>query len=125
MLPSWSFLAFVSERFQGIHDARSGFSRVDDVIQIPIGCRYVWIRRFFPVLAGQLHPQIVRIFGSCQFPPVNDVDGTFRPHDCYLNIRPGKINITADMLGIHHHISAAIRFTGYHTDLGTVASEYA
>src|SRR5262249_48762963 len=70
------------------------------------------------ILGGALGAQVLRVVGSGQLAPVQDVDRALGTHHRDLRGGPGQVDVTAEVLGAHDVIGAALGLAGDHGDLG-------
>src|SRR5262249_15843460 len=70
------------------------------------------------VLGGFLPAQLVGVAGGGELAAVEDVDGAGGAHDGDLGGGPGEVEVTAEVLGAHDVVGAAVGLAGDDGDLG-------
>ena len=82
-------IPFIGEHLQGVYQARAGLSRLDDIVNIPTGSRYIWVRKFLAVFRYQLFFTLYRVFSFSQLFAENNLNSPIWTHDGQFRTRPG------------------------------------
>ena len=102
------FCLFAFEHLQGSDQPVARIPREDDIVDVaPLG-RQEGVGKGAAVV---LHPFVQRglgIFGRLNLPSVDDLGCALGTHDCDFRRGPGIVDITVNVLGIHHQVSASV-----------------
>ena len=118
VLPGRVCITLVGDHLECVYQARTGFTRFDDIIDETPGCSDVRIGKVRPVFGNQFCPAVFHILRFGEFFAEDDVDRPFRTHHGDLCGGPGKIDITTYMFAAHHVIGTTVSFAGHDGQLG-------
>lgn len=110
-------VALGDERFQGVGNVPAGLGRLDEIVDQPLARGDIGVVESLAVLADQLLPPLLYIGGLFEFAAEDDLDGGLRAHDGDLGGRPRHDAISAEVLGAHRDVAAAVGLTEDHGDL--------
>src|SRR5260221_13588384 len=89
---------------------RPSLERFDHVVYISSRSCDIGIGKFLTIFIDLLGKSFFRIGCLLYFLLENDLGSAMRTHDGYFCRRPGKIEIPADMFGIHDVVGPAVCF---------------
>src|SRR5690625_104235 len=118
MLPGRVRVPLVLEHIEGVDQARPRLARVDDIIYISSCRRYVGVRELLAVLCLELRGQCLGVIRCCDLSAEEDLDRALRAHHRDLGGRPGEVDITPYVLGVHDVVCAPVCLPGDQGDSG-------
>src|SRR5258708_5622184 len=120
VLLRWQALPLVTQAAERLDYRRAGLCWSDHRVEVSAFCCYIRIGQGIFVFGRARRPdrRLIAFTRGGQFTPVQDIDRALSPHDGDLRRRPRDVDVTAEVLGAHAVVRAAVGLPGGPSDLG-------
>lgn len=105
-------LPFVGKHLETSNQPQTGYRRINHFIHISQFRRPVRIGKLPAIIILKFFPFFFGVSGLIYILTEKNIHSSIRSHHSYFGSRKSKIDISADMLGAHHIISATVCFAG-------------